>query len=202
VVFTPARNADSVADFVLGVLLSTSRGIAAAERHLRSQGWHVDGELPYLHFRGRGAGRPGPRGRRLRRRRTARDAARSGRLRHDGAVHDPYVDGGVPFDEPARALRRRVAALPPLAGTAALLDEAALRRMRRGSVLINTAGGGMVDEAARCGRCATVTCPGGARRLRERAAAPRLRRCSSAPNLLLTPHLAGRRSTSCGTTAI
>jgi phosphoglycerate dehydrogenase-like enzyme len=48
VVFTPARNADSVADFVLGLLLSVSRRIAASERHLRSQGWHVGGELPYL----------------------------------------------------------------------------------------------------------------------------------------------------------
>ena len=52
VLFTPARNADSVADFTLGLLLSLVRGISASERHLRSTGWDVGGELPYLHFRG------------------------------------------------------------------------------------------------------------------------------------------------------
>ena len=99
VVFTPARNADSVADFVLGVLLSTSRGIAASERHLRSDGWHVDGELPYLHFRGRelaglvvGIVGYGAIGRRVAQR--ARDGFGMSVL-----FTDPFVAGGVPLDE-------------------------------------------------------------------------------------------------------
>ena len=43
---TPGRNADSVADFVIGVLLSLTRRIAEGERHLREQGWLVGKELP------------------------------------------------------------------------------------------------------------------------------------------------------------
>ena len=52
VVSTPGRNADSVADFTMGLLLTLCRGIAAGERHLRGSGWLVGDELPYLHFRG------------------------------------------------------------------------------------------------------------------------------------------------------
>ena len=53
VLTTPARNADSVADFALGLMLSLCRKIHRAERHLRQKGWMVHGDkLPYFHFRG------------------------------------------------------------------------------------------------------------------------------------------------------
>ena len=99
VIFTPARNADSVADFVLGVLLSLSRGISAGERHLREEGWHVDGELPYLHFRGRelaglvlGIVGYGAIGRRVAQR--ARDG-----FGMQIVFTDPAVEGGISLDE-------------------------------------------------------------------------------------------------------
>jgi len=52
VLVTPGRNADSVADFTVGMLLSITRKISTADQHLRSQGWSVDNEIPYFHFRG------------------------------------------------------------------------------------------------------------------------------------------------------
>ena len=52
VLVTPGRNADSVADFTVGMLLSITRKISTADQHLRSQDWSVDNEIPYFHFRG------------------------------------------------------------------------------------------------------------------------------------------------------
>ena len=52
VLATPGRNADSVADFTVGMLLGITRKISTADQRLRSQGWSVDNEIPYFHFRG------------------------------------------------------------------------------------------------------------------------------------------------------
>jgi phosphoglycerate dehydrogenase-like enzyme len=191
VVFTPARNADSVADFVLGLLLSVSRGISAADRHLRSEGWHVDGELPYLHFRGRelaglvlGVVGYGAIGRRV--------AQRA----HDGfgmsvLFCDPFVEGSTPLDELLDRCDVVSLHCPRSPATAGLLDEAALRRMRPGAMLINTAGGGMVDEAALVRALEAGHLSGAALDVFATEPLPRDSALLTAPNLLLTPHLAG-----------
>jgi len=56
VVHTPGRNADSVADYCLSMMLDLSRKLTASSRHLASEGWMFDGKLPYLEFRGRDLG--------------------------------------------------------------------------------------------------------------------------------------------------
>ena len=191
VVYTPARNAESVADFVLGVLLSVSRGIAAADRHLRSDGWHVDGELPYLHFRGRelsglvlGLVGLGAVGRRVAQR--ARDGFGMTVL-----FTDPYVDGGVALEELLDRCDVVSLHCPRSSETTALLDDAALRRMRTGAVLVNTAGGGMVDEAALVRALHDGHLSGAALDVFATEPLPRDSALLAAPNLLLTPHLAG-----------
>jgi D-3-phosphoglycerate dehydrogenase len=191
VVFTPARNADSVADFVLGMLLSLSRGIAAAERHLRSEGWHVDGELPYLHFRGRelagqvlGVVGCGAIGQRVAQR--ARDGFGMQVL-----FSDPQVEGGVALDELLTGSDVVSLHCPRSAATQGLLDAAALGRMRPGALLINTAGGGIVDEAALVAALASGHLGGAALDVFATEPLPRDSALLTAPNLLLTPHLAG-----------
>lgn len=57
VVHTPGRNADSVADYCLSMMLDLSRKLTASSRHLASEGWMFDGKLPYLEFRGRDLGK-------------------------------------------------------------------------------------------------------------------------------------------------
>ncbi len=57
VVHTPGRNADSVADYCLSMMLDLSRKLTASSRHLSSKGWMFDGKLPYLEFRGRELGK-------------------------------------------------------------------------------------------------------------------------------------------------
>ena len=49
---TPGRNAISVADFTVGLLLTHARRIGAAEDQLRERGWGIAGELPYFRYRG------------------------------------------------------------------------------------------------------------------------------------------------------
>ena len=56
VVYTPGRNADSVADYCLGMMLDLSRKLTLSSRHLSDEGWLFDGKLPYLEFRGREIG--------------------------------------------------------------------------------------------------------------------------------------------------
>ena len=56
VVHTPGRNADSVADYCLAMMLDLSRQLTSSSRHLASKGWLFDGKLPYLEFRGREIG--------------------------------------------------------------------------------------------------------------------------------------------------
>lgn len=52
VLHAPARSVSSVADFVLGLIVTSCRGIGAAERQLREQGWFVADERPGGPFRG------------------------------------------------------------------------------------------------------------------------------------------------------
>ena len=57
VVHTPGRNADSVADYCLAMMLDLSRKLTQSSRHLASEGWMYEEKLPYLEFRGRELGR-------------------------------------------------------------------------------------------------------------------------------------------------
>jgi D-3-phosphoglycerate dehydrogenase len=56
VIHTPGRNADSVADYCLGMMLDLSRKLTLSSRHLSDEGWLFEGKLPYLEFRGREIG--------------------------------------------------------------------------------------------------------------------------------------------------
>jgi phosphoglycerate dehydrogenase-like enzyme len=191
VLFTPARNADSVADFVLGLLISLVRGIGASELHLRATGWHVDGEVPYLHFRGPElAGRTlglvghGAIGRRVAQR------ARDGFGMHV-LFHDPYADGSTDLDE--LLARSDVVSLhcPRSPETRGLIGAAALARMQPTAYLLNTAGGGIVDEDALVQALVQGRLAGAALDVFATEPLPRDSPLLRAPRLLLTPHLAG-----------
>lgn len=188
VAFTPARNADSVADFTVGLVLALVRGIFAAERHLRTDGWLVDGELPYLHFRGPElAGRTlgvlgyGATGRRV-----------AQRLRDGFGMRvlftDPFVDGGVTLAQLLEESDVVTLHCPRSPETRGSVDP---RRMRRGSWLVNTAGGDVVDPDALLEALRTGHLAGAALDVFPTEPLPRDSPLLTAPNLVLTPHLAG-----------
>lgn len=191
VLYTPARNADSVADFTIGLLLSLVRGIGAAERQLRGDGWLVDGELPYLHFRGPELARRvlgivghGAIGQRVAQR--ARDGFGMTVL-----VCDPAVADAVPLTTLLSSSDVVSLHCPRLPSTHGLLDAAALARMRPGAYLVNTAGGGIVDEQALVDALHAGHLGGAALDVFATEPLPRDSPLLTAPRLVLTPHLAG-----------
>lgn len=117
-------------------------------------------------------------------------------------AHDPMLDAASPLWVQAGARRCELDDLlgacdvlslhvPLNASTRGLLDAGRLARMRPQAVLINTARGGIVDEAAlaealRAGRLA-----GAALDVFEHEPLPAGSPLEGVPNLLLTPHVAG-----------
>jgi D-3-phosphoglycerate dehydrogenase len=190
VLFTPARNADSVADFVVGTILSLVRGIGASERHLRDEGWHVGGELPYLHFRGPELSRlvvgvvgNGAIGSRVAQRLTDGFGTRV-------IVHDPVQGVGPTLPELADQVDLLTLHCPRVPATRGLVDAALLARLGAGWV-VNTAGGGIVDEDALCDALDAGALRGAALDCFSTEPLPRDSRLLRTPDLLLTPHLAG-----------
>lgn len=191
VLYTPGRNAESVADFTVGLLLALARGIAAADRHLRGEGWHVGGDLPYLHFRGPElAGRTlglvgyGAVGRAVARRAVAGFGMRVG-------WHDPAVPGSVPLPELLSAADVVSVHCSRGPATAGLIGAAELALLQPSAYLLNTAGGGIVDEAALADALAGGRLAGAALDVFATEPLPRDSPLLTAPRLLLTPHLAG-----------
>lgn len=72
-----------------------------------------------------------------------------------------------------------------------LIDAARLETMKPGAILINTARGGVVDEAAVAAALRAGTLSGAALDVFEREPLPATPAFVGVPNLLLTPHVAG-----------
>jgi phosphoglycerate dehydrogenase-like enzyme len=153
VLATPGRNAISVADFTLGLLLDHGRRIGRSERQLREHGWMTEGDLPYFHFRG-----PELDGRTL----GLVGLGAIGRLVADRArgfgmavvAFDPFVVAAprgvalVALDE--LLVRSDVISIhcPLTPETRGLIGERELGLMRSGAILVNTARAAVVEEAA------------------------------------------------------
>lgn len=191
VLCAPARNAESVADFTLGLVLALVRNISRAERHLRSTGWTVDGDLPYLHFRGPElAGRTlGVIGYGALGRAAARRAEHGFGMRVN--FTDPHVGGGVPLDE--LLATSDVVSLHCARGPATerLIRADTLSMMRPGAFLVNTAGGSCVDTADLLAALDAGHLAGAALDVFAIEPLPREHLLLHRDDVLVTPHLAG-----------
>ena len=151
---TPDVLTDATADLTLGLILATVRALPQAERSLREGAFHGWGFWDYLggDLRGRtlgiyGMGRIG--------RAVARRAAAFGMsiLYHSRtplSAQDEAALGAERVDLDGLIARSDVLSLhaPLTPETRHVMDADALRRMRPGSFLVNTARGALVDEAA------------------------------------------------------
>ncbi len=197
VVHTPARNAASVADFTMGLILTQCRSLARGQDHLRRVGWLVDGELPYLHFRGPElAGRTlglvgyGAVGREVARRAAAGFAMRV-------LVSDPYAG---PLEAPVEAVslplllaESDIVSLhcPLTPETTGLIGAAELDRMGAGAVLVNTARAAVVDEEALVAALERRSIAGAALDIYWSEPLAPDHPLLGLDNVTLTPHLAG-----------
>lgn len=133
----------------------------------------------------------------------ARDTARHARLLGmTVAAYDPYVAADDPLWQGAEKLELEALLatsdvvsihLPLTPETRGILGEAAFAKMKPDAVLINAARGGVMDEAALVAALKAGRLGGAALDVFEqeplRAAAAKL--FAGAPNLILTPHIAG-----------
>ncbi len=195
VVFARGANADAVCEYVFAGLLHLLRGLAAADAAVRAGIWSRDAYSgAELSGRTLGLLGLGEVGRRMVRRAEAFGLASVG--------YDPIVTAGSPhlLGVPVTVLplsdvveRADILSLhlPLLPETHHLIDAAALQRMRPGSILVNAARGGIVDEGALAAAVRTGHLAGAVLDVREQEPPPQPDPLRDLDNVLLTPHVAG-----------
>ncbi|WP_219690062.1 phosphoglycerate dehydrogenase [Streptomyces anatolicus] len=191
VTHTPGANRQSVAEHVLGLMVSCARGIPQNVAEVRAGGWSQPSgrELAGATLGVVGLGSIG------------RAVARLGRALGMRVVgHDPQLDAAFLKETGvvALALHEVLAEadfvtlhLALDASTRHLIDGAALRRMRPGAYLINTARGGIVDEEALADALAGGLLAGAALDVTEQEPLPADSRLRAFDNVLVTGHIAG-----------
>jgi phosphoglycerate dehydrogenase-like enzyme len=190
VAVVPAAATESVAEFTLGALLALQRRLAEARGSTQAGRWD------YKEFRGFelagktlgvvGLGRIGLRVAELG---AAFGMRVLGWSRHER--HAPGVEQTTLEELLARAdvVSVNVALTD---GTRGLLDAGRLALMKPGAILVNTARGGIVDDAALRERLEAGLLGGAVLDVlgREPPGADELARLAAAPNVLVTPHIA------------
>jgi len=195
VVFARGANADAVCEYVFAALLHLLRGLAAADAAVRAGSWSREAYSgAELGGRTLGLLGLGEVGRRMVRRADAFGMATVG--------YDPIVQAGSPLlrGVPVTVLplgevleRADILSLhlPLLPETRHLIDADALQRMRPGSILVNAARGGIVEEAALAAALRAGSPAGAVLDVREQEPPPQPDPLRDLDNVLLTPHIAG-----------
>lgn len=196
VVPATGANARAVAEYVIGTLLALLRGAYAASAEVAGGQWPRAALSQGLEAHGRTLGVVGFGGiGQL----TARLAAGLGMrvVACDAALpadHPAWADAGATRLELDDLLAQADAVtlhVPLTSGTRHLLDAARIARMRPGAVLINTSRGGIVDETALAVALRGGQLGGAALDVFEQEPLPAGGPLAGAPNLILTPHIAG-----------
>jgi len=196
VVSTPGSNSNAVAEHTIALMLALSRRLVAADAATRA-GWNPPRETflgPEL--RGKtlaivGLGCVGSR--------VARIATGGFGMRV--RAYDPYVDPAAAGDCAAELVASLDALLEdadflslhvPLTGeTRRMVDASRLAKLRSTSRLINTSRGAVVDTAALVDALSRGALAGAALDVFEAEPLPHGHALTRAPNVLLSPHVAG-----------
>ena len=198
VVHARGRNTNAVAEMTLGLMLSLARQIPRAHAFVAGGGWS-DPVAGYRLLRGveiagatAGVVGFGQIGRAV----TEKLVALGARV----LVYDPLVPdtairtaGATPaaLAEIARKSRWVTLHVAANEGTVRLVDAAFLRAMRPDAYLVNTSGGSVVDTGALLAALQGGAIAGAALDVFDGHPLPLSSPLLSAPNLLLTPHIAG-----------
>jgi len=191
VIYAPAENTAATAEHTVALALAVAHRVCELDRVVRRGGWErrFGTELAGDTWGLVGLGRIG--------RAVARLAQGIG-MRAVG--FDPALTGadaraaGVEPTglEPLLAAAKVVSLHVPLtAGTRNLVSESLLRSMRRDAILINTARGGLIDEAALRAALTSGTIAGAGLDVRDPEPPPAPDALADLDQVVLTPHVAG-----------
>lgn len=189
-------NARAVAEYVIGTMLSLLRGAYASTADVAAGKWPRNALSQGLEAHGRTLGVVGFGGIG----RLAAQLARGLGMRvvgSDAALppgHPVWQETGaepLPLDDLLAQADVVTLHVPLTPETRHLLDAARIDRMRAGAVLINTSRGGIVDEAALANALRAGRLRGAALDVFEQEPLPAGSPLAQAPNLILTPHIAG-----------
>lgn len=197
VCFTPGRNAPAAAEFALGMMLAAIKRIPDAHGRLRGGDWRgdfYDYEENGIELEGATVGLVGfgAIGKRI-----------AGVLRAFGSevlVHDPFVDpeeaqrAGARKTELSEMMSRsRIVSLHARLSedTRGMIGSEQIALMPEGSVLVNTARGGLLDYDALCDALQTRHLAAAALDVYDEEPPPENSRLFETPNLVLSPHMAG-----------
>ena len=193
--WAPGTNAVSVAEYVIGAILESSRRFARASASLHRGEWDRQGAIGGEIFgKTLGIVGLGDIGTRL-----ARRAQVFGMkvLASDPAVHDSslgvqeFAVARVELDELLQASDFVSLHAPLVDGTRDLVNAGTLARMKPSAFLVNTARGGLVDEAALADALRNGRLAGAALDVRREEPPGENDLLRDLPNVILTPHVAG-----------
>jgi D-3-phosphoglycerate dehydrogenase len=183
-------NAQSVAEYTIGLIIAAARNIPRHDRATQDGGW--ERATLGLELQGRTLGLLGYG-------RIARGVARialaigmrvvawSPSLAQAGDIAPVECAASVPdLLERAEILSLHA---PLHAGTRAIIDAAALARLGPGGILVNTARGGLIDETALAAALREGRLRAAALDVRPSEPPPAETPLSGVPNLILTPHM-------------
>lgn len=194
-VISATANRIAVAEQTLFMMLELAKLGRQHDRAVRDGGWAIRNRFAAIELFGRallilGFGRVG-------REVAARARAFGMRI----LVHDPYIDPArlaAEGHDPVASLEAGLAAadivtlhLPLTGGTRHLIDGAALARLRPEAIVINTARGGLVDEAALAAALRDGRLRGAGIDVFEEEPPPADHPLLHLPNVILSPHSAG-----------
>lgn len=194
---TPGRNAPAAAEFALGLMLAAIKRIPAAHASLSRGHWRGEFysyEENGIELEGATVGLVGfgAIGRRI-----------AGVLRAFGAkvlVYDPFVEPAEAEEIGARKSQldellrsSRVVSLHARLSqdTRGIMGSEQIALMPEGSVLVNTARGGLLDYGALCDALESGHLAAAALDVYDEEPPPEDSRLFDAPNLVLSPHMAG-----------
>jgi len=189
---TPGANHHSVADLAVGLILVCLRQIVAAAETVRAGNWVPQRVGVELRATTVGIVGTGLIGREV----IKRLAGFEPRVLAYDIVETPeMVDRFgveyVSFDELLRQSDVLTLHAPSLPETRGLIDAEALAKMKPSAYIVNTARGPLVDEVALASALHAGQIAGAALDVFDREPLPASSPLRQAPNLLLTPHIAG-----------
>lgn len=196
VVPATGANALSVAEYVVGSALLLLRGVFGASAQVAAGRWPRTALSSGREIGGKqlglvGFGSIGQLTARLARGLGLQVMAFDAMMDRD---HPAFTEGPVRFaglDELVRSADIISLHVPLVDGTRNLFDAARIAAMKPGAVLINTARGGIVDEAALAAALKSGHLGGAAIDVFAQEPLPASAHFDGCPNLLLTPHVAG-----------